>query len=211
MTFSEKLFEEFCRSNGIACTRVRTDREPTPDFDIELAGHIVTCEVKQIDPNRADLDEFTVIQTGESSGRHLANRLRAKLKKKVSSQVRAAADAGRPTLLVLYDNTPFKSYSMHSDVVQAMLGHHSVTIRQPPGGTDPLDVSQPFFGGDRGLAPGHNTAISAIAILDGGPISRPLMLRVYHNPYSRVRLDPRVLSSLPVTQPMLPDAKEISL
>jgi len=49
MTFSEKLFEEFCRSNGIACTRVRTAREPTPDFDIELAGHIVTCEVKQID------------------------------------------------------------------------------------------------------------------------------------------------------------------
>jgi hypothetical protein len=92
-----------------------------------------------------------------------------------------------------------------------MLGHHSVTIRQPPGGTGPLDVSQPFFGGDRGLAPGHNTAISAIAILDGGATSRPLMLRVYHNPYARVRFDPQVFSSLPVTQPMLPDAKEISL
>ena len=55
MTFSEKLFVKFCRSNGIACTPVRVAREPTPDFDIELAGHIVTCEVKQMNSNRADL------------------------------------------------------------------------------------------------------------------------------------------------------------
>jgi hypothetical protein len=79
-----------------------------------------------------------VLQTGESSGRYLANRLRAKLKKKVSAQVRAAANAGRPTLLVLYDNTPLKSSSTHSDVVQAMLGHHAMTICQTPGSAGPL-------------------------------------------------------------------------
>ena len=210
MTFSEQLFEEFCRSNGISCTRVPTARKRTPDFDIELSGYIVTCEVKQIDQNRADLEELAVIQTGESSGRYLANRLRSKLKD-VSAQLRAASGAGRPTLVVLYDNTPFKSYSIHSDVVQAMFGHRSVTVRFSPGPAGPPEVSEPFFGGDRGLAPGHNTAISAIAILDGGPNSRPLTLRVYHNPYAKVWLDPGIFSSLPVSHPVLPDAREITL
>src|SRR5439155_5420396 len=38
-------------------------------------------------------------------------------------------------------------------------------------------ASAPFFGGDRGMCPGRNTVVSAIAILDGAPTS-PLGLRV---------------------------------
>jgi hypothetical protein len=60
------------------------------------------------------------------------------------------------------------------------------------------------------MGPQHNTAISAIVILDGGP-RPPLSLRVYHNPYAGVKLDPTVFRALPATQRVLPDSTEVSL
>jgi len=53
------------------------------------------------------------------------------------------------------------------------------------------------------------TAVSAIAILDGGP-RQVRGLRVYHNVYAAVRLDPGVFGSLPVSQMVLPDATDLS-
>jgi hypothetical protein len=208
-TASEKLFEEFCRLNGIPCFRVAPAAARTPDFVIELGGTQVACEVKQIDPNDEDLRELDELREGVAAGRHLPNRLRAKLKN-VSAQLKSASRSGRPTLLVVYDNTPFKSYTDHADVVQAMFGRNSVSVLVPADPSLPPQVSAPFFGGDRGMGPQRNTAVSAIAILDGGP--RPsLTLRVYHSPYATVRLDPDVFDSLPVTQRVLPDATEVSL
>ena len=90
----------------------------------------------------------------------------------------------------------------HLDVVQAMFGWVSVAVSKAPG---PLQVSDPYFGGNRGMGPDHNTAISAIAILDGGQRT-PLTLRVYPSPYAAVRLDPRVVALMPATQWMRPDA-----
>ena len=208
-TASEKLFEEFCGLNGIPCCRIGPAAVRTPDFAITLKGAQVSCEVKQIDPSAEDLRELAEVREGAVAGRYLPNRLRGKLKN-VSSQLKSAFVAGRPTLLVVYDNTPFKSYTDHADVVQAMFGRNSVKVLVPANSSLPLQVSDPFFGGDRGIGPKHNTKVSAIAILDGGP-RLPLTLRVYHNPYAVVRLDPRVFESLPATQRLLPDATNVSL
>jgi hypothetical protein len=174
---------------------------------ITLKGTEVTCEVKQIDPNAEDRRELAELQEGVGAGRWLANRLRAKLKK-VSAQLKSACVSGRPTLLVVDDKTPFKSYTDHADVVQAMFGRDSVKVLVPSDPSLPQQVSDLFFGEGRGMGPGHNTKVSAIAILDGGP---PLTLRVHHNPYAAVRLDPRVFESLPATQMLLPDATSVSL
>jgi hypothetical protein len=208
-TASEKLFEEFCGLNGIPCSRVAPAAVRTPDFVIELGGTQATCEVKQIDPNDEDLQELAELRKGVGTGRYLPNRLRAKLKN-VSTQLKNASESGRPTLLVVYDNTPFKSYTDHADVVQAMFGRNSVSVLMPTDPSLPPKVSDPFFGGDRGMGPERNTALSAIAILDGGP-RPPLTMRVYHNPYAAVRLDPAVFNSLPATQRVLPDSTEVSL
>jgi hypothetical protein len=208
-TASEELFEEFCGLNGIPWSRVAPAASRTPDFVIQLGGTQITCEVKQIDPNDADLEELAELRMGGGAGRYLPNRLRAKLKN-VSAQLKNASESARPTLLVVYDNTPFKSYTDHADVVQAMFGRNSVTVLTPTDPSLPPQVSAPFFGGDRGMGPARNTAVSAIAILDGGP-RPPLTLRVYHNPYAAVRLDPAVFSSLPATQRVLQDSTEVSL
>jgi hypothetical protein len=208
-TASERLFEEFCSLNGIPCCRIAPAAARTPDFAITLKGTQVTCEVKQIDPNAEDLHELAELGEGAVAGRYLPNRLRAKLKN-VSAQLKSAVASGRATLLVVYDNTPFKSYTDHADVVQAMFGRNSVKVLVPADPSSPLQVSDPFFGGDRGIGPEHNTNVSAIAILDGGP-RPPLTFRVYHNPYAVVRLDPRVFESLPATQRLLPDSTNVSL
>jgi hypothetical protein len=181
----------------------------SPDFKIDLGAVQVVCEVKQIDPNKADLAELHELQGGEPIGRFVPNRLRSVLKR-ISPQLKASSESGVPTMLVIYDNTPFKLYTQHSDVVQAMFGHNSVavTVSSSPG-SSPV-VSSPFFGGNRGLTPRQNTAVSAIAVLDGGP-THPGALRVYHNPYAQVRLEPQLLVALEVDHRLLPDATRVSL
>jgi len=207
---SEKLFEQFCAANGIPCSRVVAGADRSPDFIILLNGTKVTCEVKQINPNDDDLRELAELRQEGSAGRYLPNRLRGRLKKDVSPQLKSASLAGCATLLVVYDNTPFKSYTDHGDVVQAMFGRNTVTVLLPEDRSLPPQVSAPFFGKDRGMGPGRNSAVSAVAILDGGP-HPPHSLRVYHNPYGAVRLDPLVFASLPVTQPVLPDTTTVEL
>jgi len=135
--------------------------------------------------------------------------MREKLKD-VSAQLKAASRDGRPTLLVVYDNTPLKMYTFHSDVAQAMFGRDSVSVSVSLDATHSEVVSQPFFGGNRGLTPSQNTSVSALAILDGGP-NASLALRVYHNPYALVLLRAELFAGLPVTQPLLPGATAITL
>ena len=208
-TQSERLFQEFCRLYRISCERLTPTGRRTPDFVVDFGGTEVICEVKQIDPNKEDGSELAELPHDADAGRIVPNRLRAKLKK-ISPQLKSASQRGRPTLLVVYDHTPFKGYTLHTDVVEAMFGRNSVIVRMPTDPSLPPQISRLFFGGDRGMGPGRNTAVSALAILDDR-LQPPLTLRVYHNPYAAVRLDPRAFASLPVTQPVLPDEPVVSL
>ena len=165
--------------------------------------------MKQIDPNADDLQELETVGSGEATGRFVPNRLRGKLKN-VSGQLKAASRSGCPTLLVVYDNTPFKMYSFHFDVVQALFGAHSVIVNVPKERDADTIVSKPFFGGNRGLTERQNTSVSALAILDGGPLGETT-LRVYHNPYASVVLRPELLEALPVVQCLLPGATTVKL
>jgi hypothetical protein len=127
-TFSEQLFEEFCLSNGVTYAKVPVCRQRTPDYEIILSGSVIACEVKEINPNRDDLKELAAVKVGQISGRYVRNRLRGLLKR-VSMQLKAPSQTNRATLLVVYDNTPFKSYTKHAEVVQAMFGCYSITVQ----------------------------------------------------------------------------------
>lgn len=208
-TISEELFEHLCLSSKVPCQPVATGSERTPDFQIRLGGVQVICEVKQINSNAEDRAELEDVNGGEAVGRLVRNRMQKTLKD-VSAQLKAASRGGFPTLLVVYDNTPFKMYTFHSDVVQAMFGHDSVSVSFSDNSADPPVVSEPFFGEGRTFTPGNNTSVSALAILDGGPTSS-LSLRVYHNPYAMVLLRTELLDVLPVTRCLLPDATSIAL
>ena len=206
---AETLFEEYCRANSVRCSRVAVGSERSPDFKIEIGQTEVVCEVKQIDVNPKDREVMPDINRGEAIGFYVANRLRAKLKD-VSAQLQAAANAGVPTMVILHNNSPVYDYTGHSDVVQAMFGRKSSVVTFSDLRDTEPSVAGPFFGGNRGLGPDRNTSVSAVAILERGS-DGDLRLRMYHNPFATVRLDPTLLSSLPVVQPVLPDTEEIEL
>src|SRR3989442_260276 len=137
--------------HGVACKPVPTrPHERTPDFVIELAQPVV-CEVKQIDPNKEDLQELAEAATvgklgpGErhTAGRMMPNRIRPILKR-VSAQLRRASADGTPTVLAIYDATPFQSYTHDNDVVQGMFGHLSVAVWEDESGE--IQHSDTFFG-----------------------------------------------------------------
>jgi hypothetical protein len=208
-THSERLFEQFCARHRIPCDRIPRELKRTPDYRIRLAAvATVICEIKQIDPNEADLTVLQRLSNGEPTARYLPNRVRTELGD--CGQLRRASRDGFPTLFVLYDNTPLKSYVHHYDVVTAMCGRSSVRVsfaRDQPNA--PFTVSEPFFGGDRGLTDKQNTSVSAIAILDDS--AGTLTMRVYHNPYARVPLSQHLFDGLAVEQRVLPGDTTVSL
>jgi hypothetical protein len=167
----------------------------------------VICEIKQIQPNAADLEDLRDVDV--AVGRFVPNRFRSKLKD--SAQLKAAADSGVPTLLVVYDNTPFKMYSANFEVLQALFGVESVVVRVPKQSGDEMLVSPSFFAGNRGLTPDQNTSVSAVAILEEDGPESDLRLRVYHNPYASVVLAPHLLRILPVAERVMPGDKTVSL
>lgn len=209
-TPSEAMFQRFCQRHGIPCERVTPGAHPSPDFVIELVKVRIACEVKQIDPNDEDLAELEQLRSRGSVARYVPNRMRGRLKQ-ISRQLKASAQAGTPTLLVVYDNTPFKQYSDHTQVIEAMFGPETVTVSAPLHHRGQTVVSKPYFGGNRGLGPSHNTSISAIAILSDGPASEAQTLRLYYNPYAAVPLDPTFFDGLPVTHALPPGTTEVQL
>jgi hypothetical protein len=184
----------FFAAHGVGCKPIpREPNQPTPDFVIELASEVI-CEVKQIVPNKEDRDDLS----GEwrFTGRWTPDRLRS-IFKNISRQLREASKAGTPTLLAIYDATPFQAYGDDLDVLQSMFGHLSVDVWEDATGA--LQQSEPYFGRNRTFTPNHNTSVSAVAMLRGGPEVETLSLALFHNPYARVPLDPRWFGRLPVS------------
>src|SRR5687767_12360495 len=106
----------FFAAHGVECKPLPTQPDVrTPDSVIELAEPVV-CEVKQIQPNKEDLAALS----GEPRfiGRMVPNRIRPILKD-ISAKLRRASEDGIPTLLAVYDATPFQLYSDDLDILQA--------------------------------------------------------------------------------------------
>ena len=201
---SQNLFEIFCKMNGIKCLPIPTGPRRTPDYSVLLQGIEVICEVKQINANRGDEKEVDDVANRGNSVRFIPNRIKNVLKK-VSGQLKESSINGHPTLVVVYDNTPFKHHGSYSEVVQAMFGALTTDVYVSKGPDRSDAISIPYYGGERRVGPRHNTSLSAIAILrhigsDGGA----LLLEAYTNPYAAVPLDPCCFVGLPVKVMPLP-------
>ena len=201
-SIAEDLVRSFFQRYNVSCTAVpRESGRRTPDFLLGLAVPVF-CEVKEIAPNAADLledEKVRAIIEGRNPDRHtgrwIPNRAQ-QVFKNVSQQLKDAAISGSPTLLVVYDATRYQAYSHDYDIVQGMFGRLQVTVWEDENGD--VRHSPTFFGGDRRFTPTKNTSVSAVARLDGGPQIETQSLRVFHNPFAKVNLDPRLFDGLPV-------------
>ena len=208
-TYSETLFEEYCQENHIVCTRVSVSSERSPDFQIQIGQTLVVCEVKQIDMNESDRKVLAMVNSGIPTSFYVVNRVRSKLKD-VSAQLKDAALAGIPTMVVLYNNSPVYDYTGYPEILQAMFGQKSSNVTFSAHQDSGPVVSPPFFGGNRGLGPRRNTSVSVVAVLKQDSAGR-LQLCVYHNPHGKVPLDPAVFSEVAAVQPVVPDTEDVEL
>lgn len=207
VTKSESLFERYCETNRIPCRRIAESTVRTPDYAIQLRKVEVVCEVKQLDIGNREKQALTqAFETGSAAAYVVQNRLRSKLKG-VSGQLKRASSRGTPTLVVVYDNTPFRGELDHEDVVEALYGRVSHPVTTSEDGEP--DLGAPFLGGNRGLTPTQNTAVSAVAVLDER--DGTYWLRVYHNLHAAVQLDPELLEGVAVEQRVLPGDTHIEV
>jgi len=199
VTKSESMFVAYCEANGIPFKRIPESTVRTPDYAIQLGQVEVVCEVKQLEMSDSEKRAWQDVRNKGVGAHWVQNRLRRRLKN-VSGQLRAASSRGTPTMVVVFDNTPFQAELRHEDVVQALYGRLAYPVVVSGDGELALDA--PFFGGDRGLTPTQNTSVSAVAVLE--KLGEGLSLRTYHNLHAVVGLKPCLLEGLPVRQMVVP-------
>jgi hypothetical protein len=182
-TISERLFESLCESLGIACDPIpRSANQRTADYRLTLAQTSVIAEVKQLDPSPEDARiARELAERGRAGGCYAPGR---RIRQEITDsykQLRRESDGRYPAVLVLYDNTGGGTGCIAAhDVLTAMYGEEYVEVRVA---ADTGDEAVAFrAGGNRGVTPQANRALSAVAVLrawSGTPV-----LEIYHNRYA---------------------------
>ncbi len=198
-TQSEKLFESFCQTKRIRYVRVAASSSRTPDYEIFVPRRKVIVEIKEISPNRDELDAQRRARTGEFVvvSSTPGQRVRGKISDALH-QIKLRAKGRFPGLLVLMDTGFAAEHTSPYNIRVAMHGFETLVYAVP---TDPSHspyVKDRKFGGGRKMTPSNNTSISAIAVI--GDISGSLDFRVYHNRHAAVPLPPAVFHRYQVPQ-----------
>jgi hypothetical protein len=196
-TASELLFESFLASCGISFEPIPRSQVPSsksPDYRLELGGHTIIVEVKQIDPSPADeahLLEF--VRDGETHvisdepGRRVRNKLRSAV-----DQLREHARGKFPAMVVIYDNVRLLGETEPYDVLTGMYGLEQVHIAVPADPHVRPYIYRHRFGKKSVLSRFDNTTISCVAILREAH-STQVTMSVFHNCYAAIPLVPDLL------------------
>jgi hypothetical protein len=205
-TKSELKFEQFCNENSISYTQIDQSDYRTADYEVHFGEHRVVIEVKQINPNACEkkyqeqLPKLRLIGLREKS----AQRVRHKIEK-AREQLKNRSRGKFPAILVLYDNSPFKSIDS-TDIKNAMYGNETVNLYISDDHDETFtEIKNGGFGSGRKFTKVDNTTISGIAMLY---VFGNLRLEIYHNQYAKFPFEPSWLRRNTVThfqlEPLLP-------
>lgn len=188
-TQSEKDFYEFCRQQSWRVEKLpESDKEGvrTPDFRILTeTGYEFIVEVTEFEPE----PPIPKDKKFRVRGHTLGNPLRAKLHEK-KGQVKSYADRFATLIVVSGGFDHFAELEPHS-FDAALYGELSVAVTVPNDPSrNPIFAEEMHNAGRRFFGSTHNTSISAVAALD----RRPQVLRIYHNKYAKIPLDPSRIS-----------------
>jgi len=196
-TTSELAFESYCASRGYAVQRIRTGGVPTPDFEARVNNSRVIFEIKELTPNRHDIEQAHEFRTRGTTGGSLdGSRVRGVIHS-AARQLKCFRDERIPTVLVLYDNIvvdgirPYRARCPYFDPTQiewAMYGRHVAEFQLPLRG-DPIWLGD-RRGGKRQLTGESRTYISAVAVL----AERGEYAWFFHNYFATVPLSRALLN-----------------
>src|SRR5688572_15089199 len=103
-TVSEQMFEELCRSVGIACERVDEGITWTPDYEVKFSGHRIVSEVKQFDPNEEEAESIRRMGGIGGTTAKPGQRIRKAIDD-AASQLKARSTGKCSAMLVVYNNS----------------------------------------------------------------------------------------------------------
>lgn len=180
-TRSEILFEAFLLAHGVDFRPVPTvanvPAARRPDYAVSVGDSEVYCEVKE----SARRAEFAPRPPGEARvhsvepGKHPRG-----LIKRSAGQARYGADAGIPSLLIVYNDMgplQLRGTDFH-DFEAAMYGDLMLSVGQVTG-----RINDAFFGKDKSFTEGMNTSFAAVGHLcDRGGTTLTLYENCFANP-----------------------------
>lgn len=200
-TKSERLFEAFCREQGLDYRRLEPDGEArSPDYEVALPTRSLIAEIKQFNANAEERRLERQLETRgytDVYGTRPGDRVRRKISQ-ADPQLKSLCRGVRPGIVVLFNNVGVTNrHTAPYNIKTGMYGIEAIDLAFDPGtGTGPLVVER-RFGPNRKMSPGMNTTVSAVAVLreDWPPREdRPtIALDVFHNIFARVPLDPEEL------------------
>jgi hypothetical protein len=200
MTFSEKLFEQYCRKTGITCTRIPERREKTPDYEVRVDNQLIIVEVKEIHRSKEESESDRVLALrgyGNVLSCTPGDRIRQKIDD-CSAQIKARTRNTFPSVLVLFDHGLRFGHLDPYAVRAAMYGLEQLHIALPPLGVEPHQnpyVTGSTFGPKRRMTPSEKKAISALGVLHT-PEAGEVALCVYHNKFATIPLDRNLAARL---------------
>jgi hypothetical protein len=205
------LFEELCRSVGIACDRVDEEIIRTPDYEVKFSGHRIVAEVKQFDPNEEEAESIRRMEAGGVGGTTTkpGDRIRKAIRS-AAKQLKALSKGECPTMVVVYNNSGAGQHTDPYSVATAMQGLDVVPVLVP---VDPAITPQfqdARSGPGKKMTPKDNTTISAIGVLVTD-FDDTTHLCIYHNRYARHPIDAEWFRHPRVHHYRLPDGATSSL
>ena len=173
---------------GLSPRVVPEGRERQPDLSVEIAGVEVPVEVKTFERNQQErevADEKSA-SVSQEIGRRLIKQL-----SKARGQVRAAAEAGRPSLVIVLDPSSL-GHAWPDHIAAAFVGHLTAEVELEDGHPVVRDVQR--HENRRRVPPGSLRDISAVGVLHSCLTTSPFLqrldtshtlafnLEIYHNP-----------------------------
>ena len=198
MTEAENLFERFCRERDIQLRRLEESDFKTPDYEIRVDLLSVAVEVKQFEPTAKERKLIQQLRQNRSGAYH-ANMDRPRNSiLSAAKQLRAHMRRRQPpipAMVVLYDTLDgLLGYLDSDNIAQCMYGPECFHFRMPESDSEFSQYIPEFvgasLGGKRIVTDQHNTILSAVAVLRFEQSANYLSMRVFHNRYALVPLQP---------------------
>jgi hypothetical protein len=197
---SKELFQRYCELRGYGCKQLEESKLPnvrTPDLEI-LADEVkIIAEAKDLNANDEDIRCWRATLNGEIIVHHREPGKRARsLIEDARGQLRSYAEAGLPSVVVLYDNIlvdgkrpyPNSPYAFSpigpTDIDIALYGLWQANVRfHSDGTTEPLGDTRSKWRRihDRQI-------ISAVCVLYEHHETEDLFAITYHNHWASVPL-----------------------
>jgi hypothetical protein len=204
-TQSERWFEQFCATSGIAFERIPEEDTKTPDYHLTIEDQVIVIEVKEIVRNDEEQKSDRLLAErgyGEALGNTPGDRVRKKINDS-TAQIKARSQGIHSSMLVLCDIAfgcgQVAGHLDEYNVRAGMYGLEQIHIAVPRDHVrSPYAVGR-SFGPKRKMTEKHNTSISAIGVLST-PKADDIRLCVYHNRYAAHPLNPVLLSHFGIPQ-----------